>query len=486
MRSTRESGAGRSRSRASARSSSAGSSGLQRAAVVLASLPPADRQRLYRLSETQAEALLYDWRFWARPEQLPPAHNPRHPSGTWRIFLYLAGRGAGKSRACAEWVRAEVESGRRRRLALVGRTPADVRDIMVEGEAGLLAISRPDFRPVYEPSRRRLTWPNGAIATTFGASEPNMLRGPSFDGAWADEIASWRHRAAFDNLLFGLRLGPNPQVVASTTPRPIPLIKELLADPTCVVTGGSSYDNIANLPEAYIEQVIRRFEGTRLGRQEIYAELLEDIPGALWTRALLERGRVLEAPDLGRIVVAVDPAISSHEGAAETGIIVVGAARPQRDRQTEYYVLDDLSRRSSPHEWAQAVVAAYRKFQADRIVAEKNAGGEMVEATIRTVDGQVPITLIHASRGKYVRAEPVAALYEQGLAHHVGMFPELEDEMALFVPGQTQPGTNDRMDALVHGISALMDGTLHSGVAEWELNASLWRPNPWSTLGEEE
>ncbi len=371
-----------------------------------------------------------------------------------------------------------MESGCRRRLALVGRTPADVRDVMIEGDAGLLAISRPDFRPVYEPSRRRLTWPNGAIATTFGASEPNMLRGPSFDGAWADEIASWRHRAAFDNLMLGLRLGSNPQVVVSTTPRPIPLIKELLTDPTCVVTGGSSYDNLVNLPEAYIEQVLRRFEGTRLGRQEIHAEILGDTPGALWTHDLLERGRVSDLPPPVRIVVAVDPATSSSEGAAETGIIVAGAAAAQRGLPPECFVLDDLTRRGTPHEWASTVVQAYKTFHADRVVAEANQGGEMVAATIRAVDPKVPVLLVHASRGKYVRAEPVAALYEQNRVHHVGLFPELEDELVTWVPGDASP---DRLDALVWAITALMEG---KGLARGKMPSpdELRRESPYDAL----
>jgi len=454
---------------------------LQRGTAWLASLPPADRQRLCRLSETQAKALLYDWPLWARPEQLPPTHNPRHPSDTWRIWLIKAGRGFGKTRSGAEWVRAEIESGRRGRIALVGRTPADVRDVMIEGEAGILACSPPDFRPVYEPTRWKLTWPNGAVALTYSAAAPDQLRGPSFDGAWADEVAAWQFaQEAWDNLLFGLRLGPNPQVVATTTPRPIPLVKALVKDPTVAVTGGSSYENLHNLPQFYIEQVIRRFEGTRLAEQEIYAQLLGDTPGALWTRDLLERTRVKEVPTLSRIVVAVDPAASSSEGAAETGIIVAGAVPAQRGRPAECYVLDNLSMRGTPAEWARAVCAAYRTHRCDRVVAEANQGGEMVSATIHAVDPKVPVLLVRATRGKYVRAEPVAALYEQDLVHHVGMFPELEDQLVTFVPGEASPDRllRDAADALVWAITALVEG---KGSSSRMLDPSdLARPNAWA------
>jgi len=449
------------------------------AATALAALPDKDRHRLYDLTEVQARDLFYDWQFWARREQLPPVTNPHDPSGTWRIWFYCGGRGSGKSRAHAEWVRAEVESGRRGHLALVGRTPADVRDVMIEGEAGLLAISRPDFRPVYEPTKRKLTWPNGAVALTYSGAAPDQLRGPSFDGGWVDELAAFKYPDdTWNNLLFGMRLGSNPQVVVSTTPRPIPIIKGLLKDPTCVVTRGSSNDNIGNLPEAYIEQVIRRYEGTRLGRQEIYAEILDDTPGALWTHDLLERTRTREHPELSRIVVGVDPAVSSGEGAAETGIIVAGALPAQHGRVAECYVLDDLTLRGTPHEWASAVVTAYRRYRCDRVVAESNQGGEMVEATIHAVDPTVPVLRVHASRGKYVRAEPVAALYEHGAAHHVGLFPELEDEMVTFVPGEASP---DRLDALVWAITALVGNDIPSSSSYFPDPQELTRSSPWTS-----
>ena len=344
---------------------------------------------------------------------------------------------------------------------------------MIEGEAGILTCSRPDFRPIYEPTRRKLTWPNGAIALTYSAAAPDQLRGPSFDGAWADELAAWQFaQEAWDNLLFGMRLGPNPQVIATTTPRPIPLVKALLKDPTVAVTGGSSYENLQNLPEFYIEQVIRRFEGTRLGEQEIYAHLLGDTPGALWTRDLLERTRVKELPQLARIVVAVDPAASSSEGAAETGIIVAGAVPARPGRPAECYVLDNLSMRGTPAEWARAVCSAYRTFRCDRVVAEANQGGEMVSATIHAVDPKVPVTL--------VRAEPVAALYEQNLVHHVGMFPELEDQLVTFVPSEASPDRllRDAADALVWAITALVEGKGAS--SRLPDPADLTRPNAWA------
>src|SRR6201997_1799723 len=293
-----------------------------------------------------ATAFQYDWRYRARPEQLPP-------DGSRRVWLLMAGRGFGKTRCGAEWVRAQVKAGRRR-IALVGPTAADARNVMVEGESGILAISPDPERPLYEPSKRRLTWPNGAIATTYSADEPERLRGPQHDAAWCDEIASWRYPEAWDMLMFGLRLGNDPRVV-TTTPKPIKIIRDLIADPTTVITRRSTYDNRANLAPAFMAQIIKKYEGTRLGRQELNAEVLDDVPGALWSRTLIEETRWpphKAVPDLIRIAVAIDPAATSGEEADETGIIVAG-----KDADGHGYVLADHSGRYAPTEWARIPIA---------------------------------------------------------------------------------------------------------------------------------
>lgn len=407
-----------------------------------------ERDRLLSgLSEAKAKELLYTWEFWARPNQLPPETN-------WRTWLILAGRGFGKTRTGAEWVRAQVESGRCKRIALIAPTTADAREVMVEGESGLLNVFPPNNRPIYEPSKRRLTWANGAIATTYSADEPERLRGPQHDGGWLDELASWRRPETFDMFLFGLRLGLDPRVVVTTTPKPISVLKELLKDKTTFTIRGSTYENRANLASTFFDKVVGKYAGTRLGRQELEAELLEDTPGALWNTLMLEACRVNEFPDLQRIVIGVDPSVSNNEGSAETGIIAAGI---DGDNRTPY-VLEDASLQGSPHEWASAVIATYNKFKADRVVVEVNNGGDMCESVIRMTKGgeRIPITKVHASRGKYTRAEPIAALYEQGRAHHVGFFPELESQMTTYVPGDnTSP---DRMDALVWALTELTNG----------------------------
>jgi phage terminase large subunit-like protein len=408
----------------------------------IASLTPEQRQAFLKsLTNEEAAALLYDWTVWARPEQLPPQSD-------WRTWLVLAGRGFGKTRTGAEWVRDQVENGRCKRLALVARTTADVRDVMVEGESGIMAVCPPWNRPRYEPSKRRLTWKNGAIATTYSADKPDQLRGPQHDSAWADELAAWRYPDAWDMLMFGLRLGADPRCVVTTTPRPTRIIRDLVKAVTTAITGGSTYDNIANLAPAFIEQIIRKYEGTTLGQQELYAKLLEDNPGALWQRDLIEQHRVIKAPELKRVVVALDPSATSGDEADEAGILVAGVGVDDH-----LYVIDDPSLRASPLGWGKAAVTAYHKYRADRIVAEVNNGGEMVELTIRTIDKSVSYKSVHASRGKQTRAEPVAALYEQGRCHHVGMFAELEDEMCQWVPGDPSP---NRMDALVWAGTELM------------------------------
>ena len=391
------------------------------------------------------------WAAAARPSQLPPP-------GDWRVWLFLAGRGAGKTRAGSEWVRAQVTDHGRRRVALVGPTAADVRDVMVEGESGLLAVcDRYGVRPLYEPSKRRVTWPNGAIATTYSADEPDRLRGPQHDLALCDEVAAWRRPEAWDMLMFGLRLGTDPRAAAMTTPRQVPLLRRILADPTTATTRGTTYDNRANLAPAFVEQIVARYEGTRLGRQELAGELLEDVEGALWTLARIDAARVPPdhaVPPLARIVVGVDPQAGyDDENGSETGVVVAGRDdRGGRDRD-HAYVLADASGNLTPDGWARAAVRAYHAWRADRIVAEANQGGEMVRKVLRTVDPSVPITLVHASRGKLTRAEPVAAAYEQGRVHHVGGFGKLEDQMTTYVPGKPSP---DRMDAAVWALTDLL------------------------------
>lgn len=419
-------------------------------------------ESLASLGETERAAVLadfapdellafeWDWRAWARSSQLPPA-------GLWAIWLILAGRGFGKSRTGAEWVRDEISSGRRSRFALVAPTAADARDVMVEGESGLLAVCPPWDRPVYEPSKRRVTWPNGGIATLYSADEPDRLRGPQHDGAWGDELAAWRYaQDAYDMLMFGLRLGQDPRALFTTTPKPVAIVRQLVTrartDPAVVVVRGSTYENRANLAPSFLDTIVRRYEGTRLGRQELMGELLEDTPGALWTRALIEAARVDRAPTLSRVVVAIDPAVTSGETSDETGIVAAG-----KGVDGHFYVLTDASGRLPAIEWARAAVRLYGELKADRVVAEVNNGGDLVEAQLRIVDRHVSYKAVHASRGKRVRAEPVAALYEQGKVHHVGGFDALEDQMCAFVPDLPAGVSPDRADALVWALTELAE-----------------------------
>ncbi len=381
------------------------------------------------------------WRDMARVEQVAPA-------GDWSTWLYMAGRGAGKTRAGAEWVQEQIDGGCRR-IALVGATAADVRDVMVEGESGILSTARPGMRPTYEPSRRRLTWPNGAIATTYSAEEPERLRGPQHDAAWADELGAWRYSETWDMLMFGLRLGADPRALVTTTPRPTPLVRSILASPTTVVTRGTTYDNRDNLAPSFFDAIIRRYEGTRLGRQELEGELIEDVPGALWTIGMLDGLRVRTAPELDRVIVAVDPAATSGPESDETGIVAVGIGVDGHG-----YVLHDRSCRMSPDGWARRAAQLYHETEADRLIVEDNQGGEMVEFLLSTVDQTVPVKRIRAARGKRLRAEPVAALYEQGRIHHVDAFPELEDQMASFTGDGGEH--DDRVDALVHALTEAM------------------------------
>lgn len=390
--------------------------------------------------------LLYDWATtYARPNQLEPA-------GKWNTWLLLAGRGFGKTRTAAEWIRSRVERGKARRIALLGRTSSEVRDVMIEGESGLLAVCPPWNKPIYEPSKRRLTWPDGSIATTFTADEPDQLRGPQFDTAWADELASFKHLEAWDNLRFGLRLGKRPRVIVSTTPRPTQIIRDLVADESTHVTRGSTYDNKGNLAEDFLKRIVAKYESTRLGQQELHAEILDDTIGALWKQSLIDEHRVKVAPYMRRVVVAIDPSTTSNEDSDECGMVIAGLGDDGHG-----YIIEDISELLSPDGWARKAVKAYHKHKADRIVAEANNGGDLVEVTIRAVDRNVSYKKVHASRGKAVRAEPVSALYEQGRIHHVGMHAKLESQMCTWVPGISTKSP-DRMDALVWAITELMLG----------------------------
>ncbi|MBI1261391.1 MAG: ATP-binding protein [Rhizobiales bacterium] len=397
------------------------------------------------LSQHEARALLEDWRFWARDDQLAP-------DADWTTWLLLGGRGAGKTRAGAEWVRGEVAAKRAGRIALIGETLGDVREVMIDGPSGLRAVEPLRRRPRYEASRKRLLWENGAVAYAFSASEPDSLRGPQFDAAWADEIAKWRYaEATWDMLQFGLRLGDQPRQVVTTTPRPVPIVKRMLKDRRTVVTKASTLMNRAHLAEGFFASVIARYQGTRLGRQELDAELIEDNPDALWSREMIEQARVGTAPAMARVVVAVDPPATSGPKADECGIVVAG-----RDEMGRGYILEDRSMGGlTPLTWASRAAKAMRDFEADRIVAEANQGGEMVAAILRQVAPLAPLKLVRASRGKYSRAEPVAALYERGLVSHVGHFARLEDQMCDYAPGMGAKSP-DRLDALVWALTELM------------------------------
>lgn len=397
-----------------------------------------------------AQELTAGWAARARPNQLPP------PGEDWFIWLLLAGRGFGKTRTLSEFVVERVNAGIAKRVALVAATAADARDVLVEGQSGILTCAPTWHRPTYEPSKRRLTWPNGAIATTYSADEPERLRGPQHDTAAVDELGSWRRPGAWDNLLFGLRLGERPRCAVATTPRPTRLIRDLVEREggDVVVTRGTSYENRAHLAPDFIERIIKRYEGTRLGRQELMGELLLDMPGALWTHDQIEALRRTREPDLARIVVAIDPSGSSDEDADETGIIAAGV-----DEDGIGWVLADASGRYSPTEWARRAVELYHSMKADRIVAETNFGGAMVEATIRAVDPNVSFRALTASRGKVARAEPISALYEQGRVFHRGTFDALENEMTSFTSNfdRAKAGFSPgRVDALVWALTDLM------------------------------
>lgn len=427
---------------------------LPLSASLLRSLPQKTiKDTIAGLSETEAEVLLYDWPFWARPDQLSP-------QGKWTHWLLLAGRGFGKTRTGAEWVRHRVDNRLSSRIALIAPTAADARDTMVEGESGLLAISPPWNRPLYEPAKRRLTWPNGAKAFLFSADEPDRLRGPQHDAAWADELAAWRYgESAWDMLLFGLRLGLNPQTCITTTPRPTPLIKGLLKQKNVHLTHGTTFDNLDNLAPTFREEIITKFEGTRLGRQELMAEVLDDVPGALWTADMIAKCRCITVPEMVKVVVAVDPPVTAGDKADECGCVVVGLGV-----DGDCYIIADRSSQGlSPLEWAQEAVSACYSHQASEIVVEVNQGGDLVETLIHQIASDVKVKPVRATRNKQARAEPVALLYEKGKVHHTARFNELEEQLTSFAPSSPS-GSNgikgrnspDRLDALVWGVTALM------------------------------
>lgn len=429
---------------------------------------PAERETILAgMSQEELTNLHYHWPFWARPEQLLPP-------GDWRVWMPLAGRGWGKTRTGAETVRHWAKTNER--VNIMGATADDARDIMIEGESGILAVCPKHERPNYVKFARKLVWPSGCISLIFTADEPDRLRGKQHAKFWADEVAAWRYIDAWDQAIFGLRLGHNPQAIVTTTPRPTKLIRDIMASPKTIVTRGSTRDNQANLATGFIHDLIKKYEGTRLGRQELEAEILDDVPGALWNRSILDKHRVDVCPPLKRIVISIDPAVSNDpETSAETGIIVAGV-----DELGIGYVVDDATLRSSPHDWATEAVAQYKARRADCIVAEVNNGGDLVEATIRTVDASVKFKKVHATRGKFKRAEPIAALYEQGRVRHVGHLGKLEDQLCAYDPAtQGKSGTTllDRMDAAVWALTELMvdEESTGSGLAPasgWKI----WKP----------
>ncbi len=432
---------------------------MRSAAAWLASATPETVDGfLADLSDEALMALPWLFEFWALPHQLPP-------EGAWKSWVIMGGRGAGKTRAGAEWVRAQVEGprpldpGRARRVALLGETVDQVREVMIFGDSGILACSPPDRKPVWEATRRRLVWPNGAVAEVYSAFSPDSLRGPQFDAAWADELAKWsKAEEAWDMLQFALRLGEHPQQVVTTTPQNIGVLKAILKNPSTVLTQAPTEANRAYLAASFLEEVRARYAGTRKGRQELDGVLLEDAEGALWTTAMLEAARVEAAGRMSRIVVAVDPPVTGHKGSDECGIVVVGAMTEGPPSDWRAWVLEDASvAAASPDAWARAAVAAMERHGADRLVAEVNQGGALVESVVRQVDPTVPYRAVHATRGKVVRAEPVAALYEQGRVHHLRGLAVLEDQMCrVTARGYEGRGSPDRVDALVWALTELI------------------------------
>ena len=412
------------------------------------------------LSENALAALPFLFEHWAHEQ------HQLAPDGDWTTWVVLGGRGAGKTRAGAEWVRSQVEGatpeapGKARRVALVAETYDQARDIMVKGESGIVAVSPPDRKPRWVATERKLVWANGAEAQCFSASDPEALRGPQFEIAWCDELAKWKKaEETWDMLQFGLRLGDRPRQVVTTTPRPSPLLRRLLDDERTVRTAAATEANRLYLAESFIDEITARYQGTRIGRQELDGEVLNDLEGAFWNYEQLDRLRVKRAPELDRIVVAVDPPVSDGSKADACGIVVAGVEMDgESPAGWRGYVIEDASVSGrSPLEWAERAVAKVHEYKADRLVAEVNQGGALVESLVRQVDPLVPMRSVHASRGKGARAEPVAALYEQGRVFHVGTFGELEDQMAqMSLAGFAGSGSPDRVDAMVWALHDLI------------------------------
>jgi len=403
------------------------------------------------LSDEEALSLLYDWSLWRRDNQTAPVD--------WYIWLLLSGRGGGKTRVGSETVIQWAKDGYSP-IALVGRTKADIRDIIVEtGDSSIMQCSPPWFMPRYEPTKRHLVWPNGVLAITYSGDEPDQLRGPQHMKAWVDELAKFENpQEMWDNLMMGLRIGDAPQCIVTTTPRAIPIIKKLERDNDVVVTRTHTLENKDNLNPQFLKFILERYEGTRLGRQELAGETLGDNPDALWKREELEQHRVHKHPPLFTVVTSIDPAVSNTSESAETGIITGGIG--YINKQVHAFILSDSTLRGSPQQWGTAAVTDYTTHKGDRIVAEVNNGGDMVESNIKTIDPNILVKKLHATRGKYSRAEPVSALYEQGRVHHVGFFPELEDQLCEWVPGEKSP---DRLDALVWLLTELLLGRYAKG-----------------------
>jgi phage terminase large subunit-like protein len=437
----------------------------------LLALPKEERRRVVRdMTPGERKALNYDWRFWRRASQAPPVDD------AWRYWLLCAGRGYGKTRVGAEFVRQQVHEGRARRVGLVGRTLGEAVKIMVQGQSGIMAVTPPEERPVFIENKRLLVWPNGAVGDIYTSEEPNGMRGPGLDLVWGDELAAWiKLEESWTQIDMMLRntgpLGDPARAVLTTTPRPLKTVRALLKDPMARVTRGSTYENAQNLDPVWLQKLLDTYEGTRTGRQELRAEILDDIEGALWTRATIENCRTKDYPDLVKVVVAIDPAVSSKSTSAETGIVVVGAGV-----DGHVYILEDCSGRLSPEGWGRRAVDAYERHCADYIVGEANNGGDLVASNIAAVDDRVPVQLVHASRGKRRRAEPVATLYAREhptthepmpRVHHVGGMAKLEDQMCSW-DGQEGSESPDRMDAMVWGVTevALSElGLLNAGFA---------------------
>lgn len=428
---------------------------------VLAKLPESAQQELVSaVSEQDLESISGDWFFNARREQLPPAWE-------WFIWLIMAGRGFGKNWSGSNWLINQHMTGNAKNSGIVAATASDLRRFCLEGPSGIMSLAPNHWRPQHIMSKSKLVWPDETETLLFTSEEPERLRGPNLDKVWCDELGSWRRLdETWTMLMLCMRFGV-PQAVITTTPRPKAVLRGLLdrKDKDVAVTTGSTYDNVKNLAGVFVKEVIQQYKGTKLERQEIYGELLDEFEGALWSYGMLDACRQNEHPELIRIGVGVDPAVSSEEGANLTGIVVGGLANNKHG-----YVIGDHSFRGSPEQWASKAVSLYNQFNADFIIAEKNQGGDMVESTIRTVDPNVKIKLVHASKGKIARAEPVAAFYEQHRIHHVGTFPELEDEMCLFLPGESNlkqlksgGSSPDRTDALVWLMTELMGGVNYVG-----------------------